>query len=126
MSKVMRNVDNLRMPRLVYAARMARFDLLRPVQGLAKWFTKCKKRHDEELYRLVCYIHTTTAKKMIGWVADKMEDIQPHLFSDSDFAGSEGTPKIYIRRSPMPKGPSYQLSIVRTKQKARMCKSIHN
>ena len=28
---------------ILYAARMARFDLLRPVQGLAKWFTKWKK-----------------------------------------------------------------------------------
>ncbi len=79
--------------KILYAAIMARFDLLRPVQGLAKWFTKWKKRHDDELYRLVCYIHTTKAKKMIGWVADDIDDIQPHLFSDSDFAGTEGTQK---------------------------------
>jgi hypothetical protein len=26
--------------KILYATRMARFDLLRPVQGLAKWFTK--------------------------------------------------------------------------------------
>ena len=26
--------------KLIYATRVARFDLLRPVQGLAKWFTK--------------------------------------------------------------------------------------
>jgi hypothetical protein len=35
--------------KLLYAARVARFDLLRPVQGLAKWFTKWRKRHDDEL-----------------------------------------------------------------------------
>ena len=40
--------------KILYAARMARFDLLRPVQGLAKWFTTWQKRHDDELYRLVC------------------------------------------------------------------------
>ena len=28
---------------------------------------------------------------MIGWVGDEICDIHPHLFSDSDFAGSEGT-----------------------------------
>ena len=77
--------------KVLYAARKARFDLLRPVQGLAKWFTKWKKRHDDELYRLVCYIHTTKGKKLIGWVADDIDDIQPHVFSDSDFAGTEGT-----------------------------------
>ncbi len=70
---------------------MARFDLLRPVQGLATWFTTWTKRHDDELYRLVCYINTTKGKKMIGWVADDIDDIQPHVFSDSDFAGTEGT-----------------------------------
>ncbi len=55
--------------------------------------TKWRKRHGDELYRLVCYIDTTKGKKMIGWVADDIEEIQPHLFSDSDFAGTEGTQK---------------------------------
>ncbi len=77
--------------KVLYAARMARVDLLRPVQGLAKHFTKWKKRHDQELYRLVCYIDTTKHKKMIGWVGNELADLQPHLFSDSDFAGAEGT-----------------------------------
>jgi hypothetical protein len=77
--------------KLLYAARVARFDLLRPVQGLAKWFTKWRKRHDDELYRLVCYIHTTKGNNMIEWFADIVDDIQPHLFFDSDFAGTEGT-----------------------------------
>ena len=31
----------------LYAARMARFDLLRPVQGLAKYLTKWTKRQDD-------------------------------------------------------------------------------
>jgi hypothetical protein len=79
--------------KILYAARMARFDLLRPVQGLAKSFTKWKPRHDEELYKLVCYIHTTKHKKTIGWVGDDLSEVQPHLFSDSDFAGMEGTQK---------------------------------
>ena len=88
-------VDNLRaasvLMKILYAARMARVDLLRPVQGLAKSFTKWKPRHDEELYKLTCYILTTKHKKTIGWVGDELADIQPHLFSDSDFAGMEGT-----------------------------------
>ncbi len=79
--------------KILYAARMARSDLLRPVQGLAKSFTKWKPRHDQELYKLGCYIHITKSKKTVGWVADKLCDLQPHLFSDSDFAGTEGTQK---------------------------------
>ena len=72
---------------------MARFDLLRAVQGLAKHFTNWKTRNDEELYKLVCYIQTSQGRKMIGWVGDEINAIQPHLFSDSDFAGTEGTLK---------------------------------
>ena len=30
---------------------------------------------------------------MIGWVADDIKEIQPHVFSDSDFAGTEGIQK---------------------------------
>ena len=71
----------------LYVARMARFDLLRPVQGLARFMTKWKKRHDKELYQLICYIHTTLESKMVGWVADDFQLLQAHVYSDSDFAG---------------------------------------
>jgi hypothetical protein len=101
--------------KILYAARTARFDLLRPVQGLAKSFAKWKPRHDEELYKLICYIHTTNSKSTVGWVADKLRDIQPHLFSDSDFAGMEGTQQIHFRRTFMPEGTKHKLSIIRAK-----------
>ena len=50
----------------MYAARMARFDLLWPVQGLARYISKLTKRQDEELYHLMCYIYTTRSWKAMG------------------------------------------------------------
>ncbi len=47
----------------MYADRMARYDLLRPVQGLAKFITTWTIRRDEELWRLMCCISTTKDKK---------------------------------------------------------------
>ncbi len=75
----------------MYAARMARFDLLRPVQGLAMFLTKWTVRQDEELWRLVCYIDTAKEKRMIGWVAKDFENLKAHLYSDADFAGCKQT-----------------------------------
>ena len=45
--------------KIMYAARMARFDLLRPVQQMARFMTKWTRQQDMELHRLVCYIHST-------------------------------------------------------------------
>ena len=75
----------------MYAARMARFDLLRPVQGLAKYLTKWTRRNDKELFQLICYIQSTKSIKLVGWVADPLHLLHGVLFSDADFAGCERT-----------------------------------
>ncbi len=41
----------------LYAGRMARFDLLRAVRGLARDFIKWATKQDVELYRLTCCIN---------------------------------------------------------------------
>ena len=51
--------------KIMYAARMARSDLLRPVQALARYMTKWTRQQDLDLHRLVCYIHTTKHWKSI-------------------------------------------------------------
>ena len=43
--------------KIMYAARMARFDLIRPVQWLAKFMTKWTRQHDLELHRLISLLH---------------------------------------------------------------------
>ncbi|WP_288993063.1 polyprotein of Ty1/Copia retrotransposon, partial [uncultured Marinobacter sp.] len=79
--------------KLLYCARMARFDLLRPVCHLAchvsKWTSECDKR----LHRLICYVNSTLHRRMLGWVGDTLKDVQPHLYADADFAGCTSSQK---------------------------------
>ena len=43
----------------LYGARMGRYDLIRPVQALARPITKWDHSCDRKLHRLVCYINST-------------------------------------------------------------------
>ncbi len=70
----------------LYAARVARFDLLRAAQGLARYLTRWTKRCDEQLYRLMCCIRTTKAQKMVGWVGNSLSELEMYLHTDASFA----------------------------------------
>ncbi len=79
--------------KILYAARMARYDLLRAVCHLAcnvsKWTSECDRR----LVRLVSYIQSTLSYRMVGWVGDDLSHVQPHLYADADFAGCTSSQK---------------------------------
>jgi hypothetical protein len=72
--------------KILYAARMARFDLLRAVNHLACFITKWTPECDKRLHRLVSYIHSTKHYRMVGWVGDPISAVKLHLFADADFA----------------------------------------
>jgi hypothetical protein len=74
--------------KVMYAARMARPDLLRPVQALARFMTKWTRQQDLELHKLMCYIHTTKSWKTVGWIGDEIKNISTVIYSDADWAGS--------------------------------------
>ncbi len=73
--------------KLLYGARLARFDLLRAINHLAGYITKWTPDCDARLHRIMCYVHTSLHYRMIGFVGDKPEQLRPHLFADADFAG---------------------------------------
>ena len=77
--------------KILWAARLARFDLLRAVSHLATYVTKWTSDCDRKLHRLIGYIHHTKHLRMVGWVGDELSCIQPHLFADADFAGCTTT-----------------------------------
>merc|ERR1711920_794253 len=77
--------------KILYAARMARFDLLRAVASLATEITRWAEDCDRRLHRLVCYIWTTKHYRLVGFVGDGADVISPHLFADADFAGDKRT-----------------------------------
>ena len=72
---------------LLYAGRLARFDLLRAINHLACYVTRWSSTCDRRLHRLVNYTRSSHQQRMIRWVGDELGDIEPHLFADADLAG---------------------------------------
>ena len=77
--------------KLLYAARIARFDLLRSINSLARNVTKWTVDDDAKLYHLMCYVNSSLSKRMTGWVGNKFDDLSLALFADADFAGCAQT-----------------------------------
>ena len=77
--------------KVLWAARLARFDLLRAVCHLAHNVTKWTSECDRKLTRLMGYIEHSKGFRLVGWVGDKLDKCQPHLYVDADFAGCTET-----------------------------------
>ena len=73
--------------KVLFAARVARWDLLRATQSLAPRVTEWSPDCDLGLRRLVCYINSSFDVMMSGFIGDSIMDCRFRLFSDSDFAG---------------------------------------
>ena len=72
--------------KLLYAARLARPDLIRAVCFLARECTKWTAECDRALHRLMCYVHSSYALRLEGWVGDA-QHCSFHVYADADFAG---------------------------------------
>ena len=77
--------------KILYAARMCRFDLLRAVCVLAQRITKWDATCDRKLHRLVSYVNATLGKRLVGYVGDTTDTLRPHLYTDADLAGCSDT-----------------------------------
>ena len=77
--------------KVLYGARMARYDFLKAVNTLAALVTKWDPVCDKKLYRLMCYINSTLKLRMVSWVGDDKNDLGPHLYADADSAGDSKT-----------------------------------
>ena len=73
--------------KILYGARIARFDLLRQVNRLARNITRWTTDDDKKLHHLMCYIHHTKHWRMSGWVGDSVEDMYLAVYADADFSG---------------------------------------
>ena len=58
--------------KVLWAARLARYDLLKAVSYLARFVTRWSTRCDEMLHRLMCYIDSTKHHRMVSWVGDPL------------------------------------------------------
>ena len=73
--------------KLLYAAHICRFDLLRGINNLARKITKWTKKEDALLHHLMAYVHQSKHRMMIGWAGDSLEASSIGLFADADYAG---------------------------------------
>ena len=73
--------------KVLYGARMGRYDLIRPVQALASLITKWSDLCDRKLHRLMCYIYSTLDLSLYGWIGDSPDLLELVLYCDADLAG---------------------------------------
>ena len=73
--------------KVLFAARMARWDLLRCTQSLASRVTKWSRDCDVGLRRLICYINSSLDVTMQGFIGDRITECKLWLFCDADWAG---------------------------------------
>ena len=77
--------------KILYAARMARFDLLKATNALACKLTKWDKKCDLQLRRLVAYIWSSLGKRLVGYVSKDDKQSGLHLYTDADLGGCPDT-----------------------------------
>ena len=66
--------------KVLYAGRIARFDLLRPVGFLAQRVTKWDSFCDRALHKLMCYVNSSLDVHMYGGCGDDPADRRLALF----------------------------------------------
>ncbi len=77
--------------KLLYAARMCRYDLLHAIGRLACLITRWDSHCDRMLHRLMCYVNSTLHVRKVAWVGEGAATIGVHLYADADFAGCKRT-----------------------------------
>ena len=92
-------------------ARFARFDLLRAVGFLATQVTTWTSRNDRKFHRFVGYMQSTAHLRMMGWIGDPLDCLQPPLSVDADFAGCTATSRSTSGVHLVLRGPSTSFPI---------------
>ena len=79
--------------KVLWLARLCRPDLSYPVTRLASSISKWSKNDDRELYRLMCYLSSTTNYGLECFVKGPLQSMRLRMYSDADLAGDQRTMK---------------------------------
>ena len=83
--------------KILYGAKMARYDLLHSCQILdcqiIKWIRICNLR----LFRIVAYLHQRIELTMFGKVGENLKASRRWLYTDADSAADKSTSKSIFR-----------------------------
>ena len=77
----------------MYAARMARFDLLRAVGHLARRMTKWDKLESKRLREIIECMHRTYELRLKGFICDKTENLKLAQYADAVCASGRSDAK---------------------------------
>ena len=77
--------------KILYAARMCRYDLLRATCVLARRISNWDYDCDRRLYRLIQYLKYSQSFVNTGFCGDDFKNCKIALFADADFAGCNKT-----------------------------------
>jgi hypothetical protein len=72
--------------KIMYAARMARPDLIRTISSVARFLTKWNEQTDKRLQRLMSYIHHSYSYRMYAYMGAGQQVFSLDVYSDSDYA----------------------------------------
>ena len=73
----------------LWLGRLARPDIIKPINDLATKVQSWTKVEDKKVLRLIQYIDSTKHFRLVGHVNDNPEDLYLSLFADADFAGEK-------------------------------------
>ena len=79
--------------KMLYGARLVRYELLWPICSIARMVSKWSRAEDKRLYRLICYLNSTTDHTLESFVGDHPHCCHVMLYTDADFAGDTQTSK---------------------------------
>ena len=77
--------------KLLYGARYARGDIIRPINLLARNVNSWTRADDKRLHRLFCYVRHTLHYRQTAKVGDKMLDVWLDLYVDADKSAKQIT-----------------------------------
>ena len=106
--------------RILYAAREARFDLLRAVNKMSCNVAYWNAESDLRMERLVSYIKSSLHYRQFGWIGDKSELLQPHAYTDADFAGCTRTLRSTTGIQLQVEGPHHAFQLLPPPRDSRM------
>ena len=71
----------------LWLARLARPDIVKPINDLATKVQSWSRAEDKKVGRLIQYINATLDLRLVGSCGDPADDLHLKLFVDADFAG---------------------------------------
>ena len=90
----------------LWLGRLARPDIVKPINDLATKVQAWSKADDKKLLRLIQYINSTPHYRLAGVINDPPEKLELYLYVDADFAGDKAHAKSTSGGFLVLKGPS--------------------